>query len=106
MRLSRFHRFPILAIVLFLTVLAIVAVPVIFGIASTLPSRDLSLLQNAAKIGPDFKYEPISIKLLRTDATPDYRGLVADLEPDGISVRKVTLLGLLESAYAEIDPSS
>ena len=31
---------------------------------------------------------------------------MADLEPDGISVRMVTLLGLLESAYAEIDASS
>jgi uncharacterized protein (TIGR03435 family) len=55
-----------------------------------------------ATISPEFKYEPISIKLLRTDATPNFRGLVADLEPDGIHVRSVTLLGLLQSAYAEI----
>jgi uncharacterized protein (TIGR03435 family) len=105
MRLSRFRRFPTLETLLFLTGLASISVPVIFGVARTLPSRGHSLSQNTATIGPDFKYEPISIKLLRTDATPDFRGLVADMEPDGISIRKVTLLGLLESAYAEIDPS-
>jgi uncharacterized protein (TIGR03435 family) len=105
MRLSRFHRLPILVIVLFLVGLAIVAVPVIFGFASTPAGRGHSRSQNTAAIGPEFKYETVSIKLRRTDATPDYRGLVADLEPDGISIRQVTLLGLLQSAYAEIDPS-
>jgi uncharacterized protein (TIGR03435 family) len=77
-----------------------------FGFASTLPSRNHSRSQNAATIGPDFKYEPISIKLLSRKATPDDRGFVADLEPDGISAGVVTLIGLLQSAYAEIDPSS
>jgi uncharacterized protein (TIGR03435 family) len=76
-----------------------------FGLAHGRSSRGDSISQNAAAIGAEFMYEPISIKLLRTDATPDYRGFVADLEPDGISVRKVTLLGILQSAYAEIDPS-
>jgi uncharacterized protein (TIGR03435 family) len=105
-RISVFHRFPILAIVLFLAALASISLPVIFGFASTPPSREHSQPQNAATIGSEFKYEPISIKVVRTDATPDYRGFVADLEPDGISVRMVTLLGILQSAYAEIDPSS
>jgi uncharacterized protein (TIGR03435 family) len=82
--------------------LAAIAVPVAFGLAHATPSRGHSQSQNTAAIGPEFKYEPISIKLLRTDATPDFRGLVADLEPDGITIRSVTLLNLLESAYAEI----
>jgi uncharacterized protein (TIGR03435 family) len=106
MKLSRFHRSLIFVVVLFLAGLATMVVPVMFALANSLPSRGHSRSQNTATIGSDLKYEPISIKLLRTDATPDYRGLVADMEPDGISIRKVTLLGLLESAYAEIDPSS
>ncbi len=83
-----------------------IAVAFVFSLAHATPNRGRSTSQNTATIGPEFRYEPVSIKLLRTDATPDYRGLVADLEPDGISVRMVTLLGLLQSAYAEIDRSS
>ena len=67
--------------------LMVIAVPVAFGLAHATPSRGHSQSQNTAAIGPEFKYEPISIKLLRTDATPDFRGLVADLEPDGITIR-------------------
>ena len=106
MRLSRFHRLPTSVVILSLVGLASIGMPVTFGFASTPPSSGDSPSQNAATIGPEFKYEPISIKVVRTDATPDYRGFVADLEPDGISIRQVTLLGLLESAYAEVDPSS
>lgn len=90
----------------FLTTAALFAVAIAFCPAHATPSRGHSRSQNAAAIGPDFKYEPISIKLLSRKATPEDRGFVADLEPDGISVRVVTLIGLLQSAYAEIDPSS
>lgn len=106
MKFPLFGRLPIATLIVVLFVVATLAASVILGFAGTLPGSSHSRSQNLASIGPEFKYEPISIKLLRTDATPDYRGLVADLEPDGISVRMVTLLGLLESAYAEIDPSS
>jgi uncharacterized protein (TIGR03435 family) len=106
MKASRFHRTPAFVVGLFFAELVTISTPVIFGFASTLPSRSHSRSQNAATIGPEFKYEPISIKLLRTDATPDFRGLVADLEPDGISIRSVTLLGLLQSAYAEISSNA
>ena len=106
MTLSRFHRTPVFVVGLFFAELVTLAVSVTFGFASTLPGRSHSRSQNAATIGPDFKYEPISIKLLSRKATPEDRGFVADLEPDGISVRVVTLIGLLQSAYAEIDPSS
>jgi uncharacterized protein (TIGR03435 family) len=81
-------------------------VPIVVALANATPSRSGSQTQRAATATPVFEYEPISIKLLRTNATPDFRGLVADLQPDGIRIRSVTLLGLLQSAYAEIDPSS
>lgn len=72
--------------------LAIIGFIVVVGGQPQAPAPDWS----------KYSYDVVSIKLLRTDATPDFRGLVADLEPDRITIRSVTLLGLLESAYAEI----
>lgn len=77
-----------------------------FGIAHGMPSPAHSPSQNTSTIGPEFKYEPISIKLLSRKATPEDRGLVASFDQDGISVRRVTLVGLLQSAYVDIDRSS
>jgi uncharacterized protein (TIGR03435 family) len=92
--------------VLVIAGMAALVVPISMGLMGATLIRGQSQAQSTATIGRGFKYEPFSIKLLRTNATPDFRGLVADLDPDGIRIRQVLLLGLLQSAYAEIDPSS
>jgi uncharacterized protein (TIGR03435 family) len=106
MKCPSFRRLPITALIVLLVVMATLAVSATFGGASTPPSRGHSPSQNTATIGPDLKYEPISIKLLKRKAIPEDRGLIAGLDQDGISVRSVTLIGLLQSAYAAIDGNS
>ncbi|MGA7784437.1 MAG: TIGR03435 family protein, partial [Candidatus Acidiferrales bacterium] len=106
MTLSRFHRTPAFVVGLFFAELATIAAPVIFGFASTPPSRGHSPSQNTAAIGPEFKYETVSIKLLKSKATPQSIGVIADMEPDGIHVRAVTLASLIQVAYSAIDRNS
>ena len=54
----------------------------------------------------EYRYEVVSIKLLPEQATPAFRGLVADLDPGGISIRKTKLLGVVQSAYGGIANTS
>jgi uncharacterized protein (TIGR03435 family) len=82
------------------------SVLIVLVIADATSIHAQSQTQKPAATAPEFKYEPISIKLLRDKATPQFRGLVATMDPDGISVRAVTLVALIQSAYAAIDRNS
>ena len=80
--------------------------PTVLGNAHAMASNEDPRPQAQAPDWSRYRYDVVSIKLLKGQGTLMYSGLVADLSPGGISVRKATLIDLLQSAYAEIDRSS
>jgi len=53
-----------------------------------------------------YKYDVVSIKLLPEKATPMHIGIPPEVDPGGLRIRKTTLVGILQFAYAGVDPSS
>ena len=106
MKCPPFGRLPIMTLIIIQVVVGAPAASVIFGFASTPPSPSHPQSQNTTAIGSELKYETVSIKLRKSKATPDFIGLVADMEPDGIHIPAVTLAVLIRSAYAAIDTNS
>ncbi len=102
MKLSRFYRQPTFLAVLLLAGLATTWVPVIFGGVSVTSHETETQAAAPAAFSWKYKYDVVSVKPLGHNFSPEPQyGFLFDMAPNGISIRRATLVNLARSAYSE-----
>jgi uncharacterized protein (TIGR03435 family) len=101
MKLSRFYRQPTFPGVLLLTSLATAAVPVIFGGVGVAPREMESQAAAATAFSWKYRFDVVSVKPLGHNPSPEPQyGYLFDALPDGIRIRRATVVNLARSTYS------